>query len=389
MVMFMKNTRAFLKNCLFSVIAIGLGFIFSLIILEVILQFLPVNQPFRAPEPITVDAPILKFKKNGEFTFSRGWDFALTNTVRTNNYGFVNDQDYSTDDPRPLLAIVGDSYVEAAMVPYPDTLQGRLARIAPTDLRVYSFGASGSPLSQYLAYADYARQLFHPQAYTFVIIGNDFDESMSAYKMAPGFHYFFPKDNDYELKLVEFRPVHKTILHTAANRLNMGKLALVRYLRTNMPQLEFQISRLLSQNKQTYVGQTASSMSAQRQTLSKRAIDLFLARVEQACGLPRSEITFIVDGIRPEVYRPSSLESVDNSYWPQMRSYFMRQAKNLGYEVVDLNPIFVSDFKKRNQRFEFPTDAHWNGNGHGVAARAMQETNLFMRLSSPNKNTEK
>jgi len=49
-----------------------------------------------------------------------------------NNAGFVDDQDYNASYEQPLLAIVGDSYVEAAMVSYVETLHGRLAdQLAP------------------------------------------------------------------------------------------------------------------------------------------------------------------------------------------------------------------------------------------------------------------
>ena len=47
---------------------------------------------------------------------------------RSNNEGWIDEQDYRRDDPTPLLAIVGDSYIEAQMVPYADTMQARLGR---------------------------------------------------------------------------------------------------------------------------------------------------------------------------------------------------------------------------------------------------------------------
>jgi hypothetical protein len=74
---------------------------------------------------------------------SRGWDFEMINHRRVNSAGWVNDQDYHKDDDAPLLAIIGDSYVEALMVPYVKTFYGRLANRLQGRLRVCSFGASG------------------------------------------------------------------------------------------------------------------------------------------------------------------------------------------------------------------------------------------------------
>lgn len=68
-------------------------------------------------------------------------------------------------------------------------MHGRLARFAGARGRVYSFASSGSPLSQYLAYAELARDRFRPDALVVVVVGNDFDESLLEYNSAPGFHY--------------------------------------------------------------------------------------------------------------------------------------------------------------------------------------------------------
>ena len=78
--------------------------------------------------------------------------------------------------PGPLLALIGDSYVEALMLPFRDSLTGRLTTRSIPGMRVYSFGMSSSALSNYLAYADFAAQRFHPQAMVFLNIGNDFTD---------------------------------------------------------------------------------------------------------------------------------------------------------------------------------------------------------------------
>jgi hypothetical protein len=43
----------------------------------------------------------------------------------------VNDQVCDSTATTPLLAVIGDSYVEALMVAYRETLQGRLAASTP------------------------------------------------------------------------------------------------------------------------------------------------------------------------------------------------------------------------------------------------------------------
>lgn len=63
-------------------------------------------------------------------------------------------------------------------LPYRQTCAGRLAKTLAPDIRVYSFGLSGSSLSQYLAYAKYARDAFHPDGLVVVVTDNDYDETL-------------------------------------------------------------------------------------------------------------------------------------------------------------------------------------------------------------------
>ena len=197
---------------------------------EIVLSFLPVVSGLRA-QPVNEKSQIYRFAPNRSFVHSTGWSLAEANTGHVNNYGFVNDADYDAADTSPLIAVIGDSYVEALMVPFSSSLGGRLALDLGDRGRVYTFAASGAPLSQYLAYADYARRQFHPDAMVFVVVGNDFDESLIEYKSAPAFHYF-RRDAGGILRLtrVDYQPSR---LRSIARR-----SALARYLLLNLKFLE-------------------------------------------------------------------------------------------------------------------------------------------------------
>jgi hypothetical protein len=144
-----------------------------------------------------------------------------------NNYGYVNDQDYHPTDASPLLAVIGDSFVEATIVPYAMTLHGRLAKKLQGAGRVYSFGASGAALSQYLVWADFVRRTFAPRKLVFVVVANDFDESLFKRKRGPGFHYFDTEQGGGDrLVRVDHKP---SLLRIVARR-----SALIRYLALNL-----------------------------------------------------------------------------------------------------------------------------------------------------------
>src|SRR4029079_18587913 len=127
------------------------------------------------------DNPVFHFLPGRNVTFSRGWNFDMVNYRQVNNAGWVTDQDYHKQDAAPLLAIIGDSYIEAMMVPYEQTVYGRLASSLEGRWRVYSFGASGAPLSQYLIWARHAVEQYGASAVIINVVGNDFDESHISY----------------------------------------------------------------------------------------------------------------------------------------------------------------------------------------------------------------
>src|SRR6478672_132714 len=143
------------KSFLFAAITIMVSLFGCAVVAELVLRFLPVQTGLRLLA-VNDQTPVARFTPNRTFVFSRGWRLAMVNRGRVNNVGFVNNQDYDSTLNTPLLAVVGDSYVEALMVPYDSTLQGRLAHAVAGRARVYSFGASGAAMSQYLAWADYA-----------------------------------------------------------------------------------------------------------------------------------------------------------------------------------------------------------------------------------------
>ena len=132
------------------------------------------------------------------------------NDVRTNNAGWVSDIDYVREAQTPLVAFVGDSFVEGDHLPWPDTCHGRLVDRLEGTGRIYSFGMNGAPLSQYLAYAEYARDKYGPAALVIPIIENDFDESLRQYKRLGHHAVFFAFEEQPNGELVLVPPAESS-----------------------------------------------------------------------------------------------------------------------------------------------------------------------------------
>ena len=365
------------KRILFPVASIVIGFAAVALVLEIVLRFLPVCDA-QQRLPVNEENPIFRFAPNRTIQWSSGWNFSMTNTLRLNNDGFLSGIDYHADDPGPLLAVVGDSYVEALMVPYEETGQGRMQKALDGRGRVYAFAIRGSPLSQYLAMAEYARDRYRPDAMAIVVIGNDFDESLLAYKSEPGYHYFAERgDGSLELQRVDYTPDRTKLL--------VRHSALARYLLINL-QLLLLPSRLKDkfaaggERPTAYVGNTSSAAGGERVARSKRGVDAFLAELPARSGLDKSRILLVVDGIRPHLYEPATLESVNGSFFDVMRRYFLDRASESGYEVIDMQKVFMAHYAHFGQRFEYPNDDHWNPLGHELFFEAMNGSAVMKRF---------
>jgi hypothetical protein len=361
------------RHLLFAAMAVTGSVLACLLFAEIILRFLPVATGMWAM-PVNAAHPVFRFTPDREFLFSRDWNFSLVNRGRINNDGFVNDENYAVNDPRPLLAVIGDSYVEAAMVPNDKTFYRRQSEKLGSKGRIYSFGASGAPLSQYLVWARYAAQKYHAGAIAMVVVGNDFDESLLAYNTRPGLH-LYARDSDSRLHLrrIDFEP--------SAFRYLVRRSALGRYLVFNVKvlgaarQMAARVGPISPAHAATpqYVGNTAAEASPERVRDSQEAIAAFFDDLAKMIPLAPDRIVFLVDGARYD----AEVAVTEASYFGLMRRHFMREAGQRGYEVVDLQPLFLERGRDGPTRFEYPIDGHWNAMGHAVVAEALGASKAY------------
>lgn len=348
------------------------------IVLEVGFRFLPVNQSL-VFSTVDQQQPYFKSKlRNQEVTASYLWDFEHPQHKHINNDGFVNKLDYHADETTPLLAVVGDSYVEALQVADGEAFFDRLSE-KHSDKRVYSFGFSGAGLSQYLIWAKYAQEKYHPDALIINVVGNDFDESLKKYKWAPGFyHYVEQADHQLKLERNDYHP-------KAGARVLINDSALLRYLVYNLQVLDrfpaFKTtlkSWFVGENKeQQFVGNVALNVAQARIDDSLQAVDAFLRDLPQYSGLQPNQVMIVIDGIRESIYQPELKTTYEDGYFAKMRAYLIKQAQAKGFQVLDLQPVFQQEYAKRHQKFEFINDGHWNAYGHQVVSQAIEDAGFL------------
>lgn len=362
-------------------LTIAVGLLLPLLALEGVMHQLPVTDTANT-QAVNQSSPVIHFMPNQDITFSRGWDFSISNVKHINNYGYMSDYDYhpAPHDESPLLVIIGDSYVEAAHVENSKSMHGLLASQYDGEARIYGLGYSGAPLSQYLAYADFARNEFKPDSMAFVIIGNDFDESLLKYKSVPGFHYFTTKrDGTLELILLDY--YGSSFIRKTAKR-----SALIRYLfLTGGIDLETVSAIFASEGpkrQRHFVGNTNANAEQVRLQDSQAAVDTFFEKLPKMSGLPPSRMLLVVDGMRPHLYTNDGMKLANGSHFDLMRNYFKQRATALGYQVIDMQSVFAMHYRRHKKRFEFPNDDHWNDLGHQLVADVIEKSATFRNILS-------
>jgi hypothetical protein len=357
-----------MKRSLLSFLANAALFLLPFLLLEGAFRLLPVTYlpPLLA---VNAEAPVARFQPNVDYPYSRDWNFSIVSRKRSNNYGFIHATDYDAQKRGRLLAVIGDSLVEGQQVDAGESVGDLLDAAVRGKGRVYSLGMSGAPLSQYLVYAEYARQTFGAQALAIVVSPNDFDESLLKYKTDRRFHYF---QEDGALRRLDYE--------LSTPRKLLRESAVLRFVMYNMEaglRLEALWKRLRGELASVETGEKLERRLAD----SRRAVDWFLDRLPEKSGLPREAIVFVVDPLRPAVYDERTRAEADRGYYGRMTHHFIEAAAARGYEVVDLEKVFLRRYKTDGTRFEAaPSDSHWSALGHRVVAGEISKSNAFGRL---------
>lgn len=365
-------------------LALSIGSILvTLVFLEIVLRFLPVSSGLRI-QPVNETNPYFHGEPNRAFVFSRDWNFSLVNRGRLNAQGYVNDCDYDPSATGPLLAVIGDSMIEALMVPFEGTVHGRLARQLEGRARVYSFAFSGAPLSQYLAWAKHAVESYNASALAIFVMSNDFDESIKRYASKPGFYQYdrtHPGD-DWSLVRNDYAPIG------SFDVVNASSLLQYLYRNVHITSAEDLKDALLTaltpvSDKKTSKDRSeangTSDDDSEKLVESRQIVDRFLRDIVQMTELPPDRILFVVDGPRGRIYRNLPRAS-GKDYATQMLSYFIATARAQGFEVIDMYEVFEADFAVHHRSFQFPTDGHWNSYAHGIAARSVTNSTTLRSL---------
>ena len=332
----------------------------ALLALEGILRLLPVLSGTYAADPRPA-WPIHTMIPNSSFTYSTGWNLQNIQRGRINNYGYVAPFDYvpAAGAAGDTIAVFGDSYVEAQMNSYGDTLQGALNDYLKTPRTVLNFGSAGAEMPDYLGMAPLVRREFSPQWAVFVITMGDFTHGFSA---GPGYFKWQP-GQDPPVKLVP--EIHRSALSKW-----LRTVALIRYSRGN---LSVRPGELIQLRRGAVAAE--GSAACHNEVLSKddeALLAAFARELPAALGLPPGRVILVFDADRKAIYAGKTRDEARKCLARAARANARLQelAAQSGMQVIDSYTAFQRHFDDRLGPLDrSPLDAHWNPAAHRLMAR--------------------
>ncbi|MCB1961106.1 MAG: hypothetical protein KDE68_11400 [Rhodocyclaceae bacterium] len=336
----MKRLALFLLGCLSVLVAA-----------ELVFQMLPVSTA--TASGYHIDPRILTYPRHHRFTIATGWDLKNAQHHTSNNYGFVDNRDFVRDPT--ALAVIGDSFVEANMLPEGQRIGPALERLLD-DTPVYSMGGPGSSLFDYLARAQFAQAHFALRRFVFVIERGDVRQVLCG----SGNHHGACFDaQSGQMQLSPDTP--PGLLKQLARQ-----SALAQYL---FSQLKINPADAL-RTVRLYFAPPHETRPANEQAADPVSPDLAATIVERfvhGIDALAAQSVILIDGAR---HNRSQTAIWNNAHMDLLQT----MAADKGIPVIDLSQPFERWEAATGLKIEIgPYDAHWNLEGHRIAAEAAAE----------------
>ncbi len=326
--------------------------------LELFLRLLPVSTATLVADHLGAGIPTVP--PHHRWTMATGWDLRNAQTLQANAQGFAARHDFVAD-PR-AVALIGDSYVEASMLPANDRLDAQLERQLSAR-PVYAMGSPGSALLDYGHRLQWAVRQFQVQDVVLLLEQGDVIQSRCG------------SGNNQS---VCWDPRRAQVVKVATPSPGWLKRvgrhsALAQYL---MSQLRLSASGLWANAK-------AQAQPAQGHDVGKRAAEpQATSQLMQLDAAERAEIdqiaryffgqrqgwsgrmVLVMDADR------AGLKRGERGSNPA-RDHFMALARAEGIRVVDMAPIYAEHLRTSPLSVEVgPYDGHLNALGLALVARA-------------------
>lgn len=304
-------------------------------------------------------------KEEGVFTIGRFSE--IKSKWRINNMGWNYPIDYHPVNGKKLIAVIGDSYIEAFQVSvgenYPYLLREKLMK---GDYEVYAVGISDAPLSEYLHFSRYINKHFKPDILIFNIVHNDFDESI--YNLFPDRPHFLQVSINKDGSILETTPrENEGSRRYMLWKRFIRKSATFRYFYYNLKIRDIMEIFKRKNLREKYEANIRIAHIKMNKNSIFKATNYIVKTIKKENIDKR--IIFILDAPRDAIYH--NLLNKSNVSW--MNVMMKTICDNNNIEFIDLAPLMDHDYKVNNKKFNSEIDNHWNEYGHAFVANVLYD----------------
>ncbi|MFO7652564.1 MAG: hypothetical protein R6X25_01965 [Candidatus Krumholzibacteriia bacterium] len=251
---------------------------------------------------------------------------------------------------RPLVALLGDSFVQGFYSDVQEHMEVHLNELFQGDVDVYAFGHAGAHLAQYMAMTEHFERVYDPDVYVYVVHG-----AVERAVDTPVRTYFSIAATDSGFELI---PPRVTYQQRGIGR-TIFRSSLLRYLYLN--------NRLIPAQNAIAVPDMGwlDTWTEADVARYRRAGRFALAWLDSvAPGKPK---VFVVDAPRDQIYESTEDLVRDMDY--QVLSVVCDEFPD-SY-CLDLAPVFRENWQREQRAFNPDFDPHWNAHGDRVVAAAI------------------
>lgn len=293
----------------------------------------------------------------------RGWytndRLGITKTAwHINNAGWNSDEPYNEANKRlkPLIAIVGDSYIEGFLVDAKDHLASQLKSLTQDRYDIYEFGTSGVNMAQFINVFNYVQKEFAPDIVLFFINDGDLLESTAGMASSPNNLQF--NANSTTISPIAPQP-YRPVLWKRIVR----KSAFARYVffyfqfKLRTPEFYF-----IKDNKAT-----KSEKKTPNRDTENPVLKIVASKIVDSIKTinAHAEVIFVLHPDRRRIYElPSSVPALAKEI-----NVVQTVCQENSIKYINLNEAFYKDFVVHKKEFNFKNDWHWNAYGNKVAAK--------------------
>lgn len=324
---------------------VGLGMLAMAVLLEIVLQCLPVFSGMRL-QPSNEQLPLSRYVPGQHYVYSYGWALGNARQGVINRDGFANSPDFTAG---AKALVVGNSFVESLMLDYPDTLQGQLEH--KLGGKVLAAASSGNTLADTLELVRYYVPRYQPRSVVLLIDSGNMNSLLAP--AARGHSHFLA---DGQAVRVQHNAYSESTLKQIVSR-----SALARYVYYNL-----KLPDWLSNAWRRPAGAAAGAPAPAGEARA-RVLDYYLSQLQLVGNSTGVRFIFVIDGERNLLYDPRHAKA---NWLGDGRQFLIDRLAQHGYGVVDMQPVMAKHWAQQQERLDFlPMDVHWNRVAHGLAAQ--------------------